>query len=213
MAYKTDDNNIMHGFYLFICGLINFISIYEIFNMDKTKNFNILMGILIVTSLVTGIYVNPIQKGVKPITDKPVAKEIQKIVNEDSKNNLWVVDEASFYLPNYVLANGARVINSTNIYPNMELYKTILGEEEANKKETKLIYNRYAHVSLEITDHNDVELLYSDSIKIYITPEKLKELSVKYILSTRNNLDEFNTEDEVFEKIYDEYGLYIYKLN
>ena len=213
MAYKTDNENITHNFKIFLCGIINFISIYEIFNMDKEKNLNTLIGILIVTAIVTGTTVNPIQKGLSVLTEKPVSKEIQKIVKEDSENNLWVVDDTNFYIPNYVLANGARVINSTNIYPNMELYKTILGEEEANKKETKLIYNRYAHVNLEIAKENKVELLYSDSIKIYITTEKLKELAVRYILSTRDNLDEFNTENEKYEKIYDEYGLYIYKLN
>lgn len=213
MAYKTDNENIIHNFKIFLCGIINLISIYEIFNMDKTKNLNTLIGILIVTAIVTGTTVNPIQKGLSVLTDKPVSKEIQKIVKEDSENNLWVVDDTNFYIPNYVLANGARVINSTNIYPNMELYKTILGEEEANKKEIKLIYNRYAHVNLEIAKENKVELLYSDSIKIYITTEKLKELAVRYILTTRDNLENFDTENEKYEKLYDEFGLYIYRLN
>ena len=66
---------------------------------------------------------------------------------------------------------------------------------------------------MEITkDQNKVELLYEDSIKLYLTPEKVKELGIKYIVSTRD-VREFDTENVDFEQIYNEQGVSIYKVN
>ena len=66
---------------------------------------------------------------------------------------------------------------------------------------------------IEISEENKLELLHQDSIKLYLTTEKLKELGIKYIVSTRQNLEEFNVDDVIYEQLYGEYGLYIYKLN
>lgn len=212
LAHITDGENIMKNYRIYVCALVTFITIYELINIDKEKNRKNLIGIFIIMSLLTGTTVNPIQRGISVMIDKPIARQIQKIVDSDKENNLWIVDSTSFYIPNYVLANGAKVINSTNIYPNFDLYKTVLGEK-ANEIETRKIYNRYAHLNVEISLENKLELLYTDSIKLYITTEKLKELSVKYIVSTKGNLDEFNTDNVEYEQIYAEYGLYIYRLN
>lgn len=211
MAQKTDIDNAMKGIRLYICGLINLFTIYQIYNIDKEKNRNILIGILIPIAIITGTTVNPIQRGIGALTSKPIAKEVQKIVTEDPENNMWIVDSTNFYIPNYILANGAKVINSTNIYPNFNLYETVLGEKAQNK-ETKLIYNRYAHLNIEISNENKLELLYQDSIKLYLTTEKLKELGVKYIVSVREGLEKFETPQINYEKMYEGYGMYIYKL-
>ena len=164
-------------------------------------------------AIMTGAFVNPIQKGISVITDKPVSKEIQKIVNDDSNNNLWFTNNTSFFIPGYLLANGAKVINSVNTYPNFDLYKIVLGEEESQKEENKYIYNRYNHLTMEITkDTNKVEILFGDAIKLYLTPEKVKAIGAKYILSTES-LEKFNTENVKFQKIYEEQGIDIYKVN
>ena len=209
---KTNQAFELSSTIFYICGLINLITIYQILNIDKEKNRNLLIGILIAMALVTGATVNPIQKGISVLNSKPIAKEIQNIVSTDNKNNLWIVDCTTFFIPNYVMANGARVINSTNIYPNFDLFKTVL-EDEADKEEIRQIYNRYAHLNVEISTENKVELEFVDSIKLYLTTEKLKELTVNYIVSTRNNLQEFDTETIKYEQVYGEYGLFIYKLN
>ena len=63
---------------------------------------------------------------------------------------------------------------------------------------------------MEITeDKNDIELVQQDSIKISLTSEKIRELGVKYILTTRD-LDQFDTENVKYQKIYDEDGMIIY---
>ena len=52
-------------------------------------------------------------------------------------------------------------------------------------------------------------MVQQDSIKISLTSEKIRELGVKYILTTRD-LDQFDTEDVKYQKIYDEDGMIIY---
>ena len=162
-------------------------------------------------ALMTGTTVNPIQKGISVLTEKPAAKAVQKIINEDPENNMWMVENTVFYFtPNYFLASGARIVNSVNIYPNFELYKTVLGED-AEKEENRKIYNRYAHVAMEITkDKNAVETIFEDSIKVKLTPDKIKKLGIKYIIALRD-IREFNTKDISFEMIYNEQGISMYK--
>lgn len=213
IALKLDTLEIFNGIYVLLFGLIFIYIIYQLLNINKEENKTRYMILMIFVSLIGGATVNPVQKGVSVITNKPISKQIQEIVKNDSENNLWIADNTNFYIPNYILANGAKIINSTNMVPNFELYEILLGEEEAIKEENKSIYNRYAHILVEITeDENKVELIYQDCIKIYITPTKLQELGVKYVVTTRG-LDEFNTENIEFDEKYSEYGLSVYKVN
>lgn len=195
----------------YIYGLVLLIFIYLLFTSNKETNRRYLLILLAGMAIVTGATVNPIQKGISVLTEKPVAKKVQEIVKQDSENNLWITDNAEFHMSNYLLCSGAKVVNSTNTYPNFELFEKLLGED-AKKENIRKIYNRYANVVVEITKNkNDVELVYGDRIKIYITPEKLSEIGVGYIFTTRN-LDDFNSENIMFNEEYNEKGIMIYKL-
>ena len=81
--------------------------------------------LLIPVAILTGATVHPIQKGISVLTDKPVAKKTQEIVSQDKENNLWICDSTNFMTNNYLLASGAKIINSTNLYTNFDLYKTL----------------------------------------------------------------------------------------
>lgn len=211
IALKTDMNILQnHPMYIYICGLILVYGIYQIVNINEEKNKKRLIMLLIPVAILTGATVHPIQKGISVLTDKPVAKKTQEIVSQDKENNLWICDSTNFMTNNYLLASGAKIINSTNLYTNFDLYKTVLGEEKSQKPEVRYVYNRYSHINMEITeDKNDIELVQQDSIKISLTSEKIRELGVKYILTTRD-LDQFDTEDVKYQKIYDEDGMIIY---
>jgi hypothetical protein BBIF_0050 len=211
IALKTDMNILQnHPMYIYICGLILIYGIYQIVNINEEKNKKRLIMLLMPVAILTGATVHPIQKGISVLTDKPVAQKTQEIVSQDKENNLWICDSTNFMTNNYLLASGAKIINSTNLYTNFDLYKTVLGEEESQKPEVRYVYNRYSHINMEITeDKNDIELVQQDSIKISLTSEKIRELGVKYILTTRD-LDQFDTEDVKYQKIYDEDGMIIY---
>lgn len=213
IAINTAPVNLLGKLKAFGCGAILIVFVYLLLTMNKEKNKKLLVIGLSLMALLTGATVNPIQKGITVLTNKPVAQSVQKIVKENPEDNMWMVETSNFYLiSNYYLASGARIINSVNIYPNFDLYKTVLGEE-ADKKENKIIYNRYAHVEMEITkDTNSVEKVYEDSIKVKLTSDKVKELSVKYVITYRD-LTEFNNENVNYEIIYNEQGINIFKVN
>lgn len=54
------------------------------------------------------------------IYKKPLANEINKIISND-KDSRWIALD-SFITPNYLMMNGAKTINSTNLYPNLKLW-------------------------------------------------------------------------------------------
>ena len=57
----------------------------------------------------------------------------------------------------------------------------------------------------------DVELLYADNVSIKLNYNDLEKLDIDYILSTVD-LNEMNLGKE-FEELYEEDGMYIYKVN
>lgn len=208
IAIRTDMEHVLGNLRSYICGIILLAEVYLLFTINNKNSQNALIAILITTALITGISVNPIQRGTSVLIDKPVAKEVQKIVKEDPYNNLWLVEN----FPNYYLASGAKVLNSVNTYPNFELYKKILGDKAENEEYRK-IYNRYAHIYMQVVkEDSNIELVQSDAVIIKINANTIKNLGVKYIISL-SYLEQFGNEDVTFEKIYEEQGILIYKVN
>lgn len=193
-----------------VAGIFVLTAFYLLFNL-KEENKNKLIAFLIAFSIVGGIAVNPVIKGVDIMYEKPLAQKVQEIVAEDSEA-LWIVDSYGFPIPNYIVANGARTINSTNYYPNEDMLYTLIGDEK-EKEEIKEIYNRYAHISIDlIKDETHLELLGADHFKIYLNYKQLKDLNVTYILSSRD-LEGFSDDSINLEKIYSENSMNIYKVS
>lgn len=193
-----------------VAGIFVLTAFYLLFNL-KEENKNKLIAFLIAFSIVGSIAVNPVIKGVDIMYEKPLAQKVQEIVAEDSEA-LWIVDSYGFPIPNYIVANGARTINSTNYYPNEDMLYTLIGDEK-EKEEIKEIYNRYAHISIDlIKDETHLELLGADHFKIYLNYKQLKDLNVTYILSSRD-LEGFSDDSINLEKIYSENSMNIYKVS
>lgn len=192
-----------------VAGIILLSAFYLLFNL-KQENKKKLIAFLIVFSIAGGVTVNPIIKGTDIIYETPLAQKVQEIVEED-KEALWIVDNCSFPIPNYIVANGARTINSTNYYPNEELMETLFGEE--GKEKVKEIYNRYAHILVNIIkEETNLELVISDTYRINLNYKQLKDLNVKYVLSSRD-LSEFSDSEIQLEELYKEENMYIYLVN
>lgn len=149
---------------------------------------------------VDGIAINPLMSGVDAITSKPMAKEVNKIVQEN-RNAKWITTDG--IIGNYLIACGAPTYNSVNYIPNYEFWKKI--DPQGNYEED---YNRYAHVGVNFTDENtSVELLQEDSINLNLSYNDLNKIDVTYIAS-RYPIDE---EKARVKKIYEENGMCIYK--
>lgn len=192
--------------YMFIVMNIVFIPIVYMLLLNNKKINKKLSICLIILSLFAGGTVNPISKGTDVLTEKPFAKEIQKIVKED-KNGRWITVSSNYAVANYLVANGASTINSTNYYPNLTLWHMLDKE-----KKYENVYNRYAHILIELTNEDtNFELLTQDTIKLNINIKDIDILKIDYIVS-QEKIDILESSTITFDDIYAEDGIYIYKL-
>ncbi len=205
---KTCGFTYIDKFKMLAGGEIFMLAIFGILNMNNEKIKEYTMYLLIGIALVTGLTVNPVIRTTDIFYTKPVAIKMQEIRVNDS-DAIWVVNDNGWYLNDYTVANGIRTINSTNVYPNFELYEKILGEEKA--KELEAVYNRYHHINFNIVDtETEVILLHPDNLLINLNYNDLEKLDVEYILS-KTDINE-NGFDKEFEEVYDEDGMYIFKV-
>ena len=208
-AKKTCAYPYIDRFKMLAAGEIFMLAIFGILNMKHEKIKEYTLYLLIGIALVTGLTVNPVIRTTDIFYTKPVAIKMQEIRN-NNPNAIWAVNDNGWYINDYAIANGIRTINSTNVYPNFDLYKNILGEE--NSKELEDVYNRYHHVNLNIVNtETEVVLLHADNVVINLNYNDLEKLDIEYILSkTDINANGFEKE---FEEIYAEDGIYIFKVD
>lgn len=154
--------------------------------------------------IVTGLMVNPLMCGLDAIYSRPVAKEVQKIVEEDP-NAKWLSADQGGVAGNFLIACGAPTINSVNYVPNMELWKKL--DPKGTKEE---VYNRYAHIIVKIDDDDtSMKLRQADVIDLKLSINDLKKLDVTYVYTNKKLSD---TDNVRFEQIYYNKSTYIYKV-
>ena len=199
---------------MLLAGEIFLVAIFGILNINNEKIKNYTMYGLIAIAFMSGLTVNPIISTTNIFYTKPVAIKMNEIKTQEPEA-LWVVndyDEAGnggWHLNDYPVASGIKVLNSTAVYPNLEMFETLLGE---NAEQKRTIYNRYAHINLRIVDTpTDISLMAADSIILYLNYKDLSKLGVKYIL-TKDNLDEEQFSEKFYEEIYNEDNMYIYQV-
>ncbi len=173
---------------------------------SKERSKNILAGVLAVISIVTAFTIRPVSIGLDAIYSKPVAQEIQRIVKEDPDAD-WIAYGGGYLLSGYSVACGAPTINSTNIYPNMELWTEL---DPEGKYED--VYNRYAHVNVVfVEDETSFELNLDDAMTVYINYDDLEKIGCRYVLSVVP-LDGGDGSSIQFDQIYSEDSIYIYEV-
>lgn len=194
------------GLKFIIFDIIFYTVIMTLVLMNCKKTNKIAMIILCTFTLISGILVHPLNRGLSAIFDKPVAKKVQKIEKKDPEAD-WITVTDKYFLSNYLVASGADTINSTNYYPNFKLWKKIGLKKEKEK------YNRYAHILIELTkEKSSVKVNYSDQLGLKLNNNDVCTLNVKYILSTYDDLEDYDDISVEFSKIYNDDGLYIYKV-
>jgi len=176
---KFPEAFVARGYLYLFAGILCMLTFLFLNYTDK-KYKKVLLTVLVMLTLISGATVNPITKGTSVVTSTNIAKKIQEIVKAD-EDAIWVGEGYMPFVSNYMVANGAKTLTSTNTYPNMEFYKIVLGEEKL--KETELVWNRYASICMHIGLENNIDLMSNDLIEIYVSAEKLIELGVKYIVS------------------------------
>lgn len=161
--------------------------------------------LMIIVSLITGVYVRPIIKGTYAIDSKPLAKEIQKITKKDKKSK-WIAYGGGIVLSGFSVACGAPTINSVNTYPNMDLWKKLDISGQYNE-----VYNRYAHIDMEFTDNDtSMELVQADCMKVNLSYKDIEKTGAKYIVAEQPVIAQNDYVE--FEQLYAEAGSYIYRI-
>lgn len=156
------------------------LSTYVIFNLNKKSYQKYFLVLCILISIIGGGLVNPIESGLNTVYNNNIIQKIEEINNNES--GLWAVISNDFRFSNLPTVVGAHTLNAVSTYPDTELWCALALEDSEE------IWNRYAHITIEIDEQTFLECIFSDSIRLHITPEKLKELGVDYIFTT----NEFN---------------------
>lgn len=185
---------------LYIFAMIEALCGFSLLNIGDKNYEKIFLFCAVVITLISGITINPIAKGTSVMTDTKLAKKVQEEVAKN-ENSIWITENIDMVVTNYLVSQGAKTLNATQTYPSQEFWKLVLGSSVEKYKD---IWNRYSHIEVEIIDNLEdckVELVSNDLIKLYLTPNKLKELGVAYIV-TYKNLEEVWKNGMSIEKIY-----------
>ncbi|MCB5956214.1 YfhO family protein [Enterococcus sp. CWB-B31] len=131
--------------------------------------------------LVSGLSVNPIQQSTDAIEKSKIADSLKEIQKEEE--GVWIVEGMGLPMNNLPIMFGLPTINSTNVYPNLELWETIDTEKQYEE-----VYNRYAHIVINVVGADNpadgsFELVQADVFTVNLSLQKLKNMDVKYILS------------------------------
>ncbi|PWK22636.1 hypothetical protein LV89_03348 [Arcicella aurantiaca] len=139
---------------------------------------------VIAVTLVPNIMVNPIAKGLAPITEHNIYQQI-KAIDKADPHQRWMVNGSQFY--GYITqATGVNVLGGVKYVPDFKTMKVIDGKY---KRDT--VYNRYAHTVyssyIDGKDSTVVALNFEDGYSIGIDgcSPRLKELKVKYMIFDR----------------------------
>ena len=181
--------------------LILFMS--GILSLGMKKSFVMLMCVL---TFISGVLVNPLNFGCSMMYKTPLANEIRAI-NDDNPGNWVALDD--FVLSKYVYAQGVECLNYLNWPPRFDLFGPL-----DNDGENEHVYNRYAHINLELTeDETSFELTQGDKFTLHMNYDDLQKWNVKYVAVQRHPQE--NAENVEFEQIYfdnlDE--IYIYRVS
>lgn len=185
-----------------LVSVVVFVPIFY-FLIKNTKKTNFILTLMLIfVTAVSSFLIMPITKGLSIIFEKPFAKEIQSLVKENKEAKFLAVEDGAI-LSNYILANGAKTISSTNFVPNLDLWHKF--DFERRKED---IYNRYAHIFVHLVDNNtSFELIQTDIIRLNLYYPDICKTGANYLVS-KNKLEE---QDEFYSLIYNEGDIYIYK--
>lgn len=148
--------------------------------------------IMLVIITVSGLTVNPLTHGIAAIENKLLSHEVESIVGKNP-NAIWMSDSTNLY--HFVQMFGAKSIDGVRFYPDRQLMSKI---DKQNQYED--VWNRYAHLKYLLTNENtSMTTPVPDNVNINLNINELKDLNVKYILTTRDLNKEFGSS---FTEIY-----------
>ena len=185
---------------------------YLLYRARKSKYTMAVLGVCTVV-LASSIWINPVAKGVPEITKSETMQQIRDLVKEDPQA-IWLVVDMAYPATNIPAMAGADCLNTTQTYPQKKRWEMLDPEGEYED-----IYNRYCHIRASLGSKTMLELVSTDYVEVTLSPEDLKKLNIRYIVST-NDFDEkivagttniFTDSGIEFQKYYEGAQLSIYR--
>lgn len=185
---------------------------YLLYRARKSKYTMAVLGVCTVV-LASSIWINPVAKGVPEITKSETMQQIRDLVKEDPQA-IWLVVDMAYPATNIPAMAGADCLNTTQTYPQKTRWEMLDKEGEYED-----IYNRYCHIRASLGSKTMLELVSTDYVEVTLSPEDLKKLNIRYIVST-NDFDEkiavgttniFTDSGIEFQKYYEGAQLSIYR--
>ena len=155
---------------------------YLLYRARKSKYTMAVLGVCTVV-LASSIWINPVAKGVPEITKSETMQQIRDLVKEDPQA-IWLVVDMAYPATNIPAMAGADCLNTTQTYPQKTRWEMLDQEGECED-----IYNRYCHIRASLGSKTMLELVSTDYVEVTLSPEELKKLNIRYIVST-NDFDE-----------------------
>ncbi|MBE6089731.1 MAG: hypothetical protein E7206_17200 [Clostridium beijerinckii] len=169
------------------------------------KNRNAFINLLLVITISVGVTINPINFGIGEIRETPFSLTVREINKEDP--GMWITLD-DIWLSKYILAQGVQTLNALNYPPMLETWERL-----DKNKEFLDIYNRYAHVKINLQENNkkQFELEAMDALKLNISSEEIMELGVKYIVTKQEMPKDINNINLIYTDPLDH--ILVYKVN
>ncbi len=154
-----------------------------VFWLSFTKWRQLFFAFMTGWTVISGVLINPIVQGTAAVTDYPIVQEARTLIDEDP--NAWWLTLDTLTTQNLLLANGAKVLNATNFYPDYEKWE-ILDPELKNDE----YYNRYANINVTLQGFDNPTIFENpspDFLSVQLNPYDLIRLDVKYLVGTQIN--------------------------
>ena len=163
---------------LIVIYLVIFYLLFR-FQYDHAARKRILAFSLFCLMLSIGAFVNPIQQGIRCVTETNLVKTLESI--ENTADDIYLV-EGNWPLTNAPLLAGKTCFDSTQVYPNPEKWEAV-----DPTSQYKDIYNRFCHISLNLVENKtSFQLHQGDQISIDFCMDDLETYDIHYLVTTKS---------------------------
>ncbi len=184
-----------HGKWYFLAASI---LLAFVFWLSFTRFRELFFASMTAWTVMTGCLVNPIMKGTACVTDYPIVQEAVKIAREDP--DAWWLALDTQRTQNLLLANGIKMLDSTNFYPDYDKWKKIDPDLKYDAA-----YNRYANMTVTLNEGNKpttFENPSADALQINLNPYDLLRLDVRYLTGHETDREKLEKMNIDFSELY-----------
>jgi hypothetical protein len=140
------------------------------------------LAVLVLFSVGTAARINPLQRGIDPLTDNPLAESIEEVRADRPQDDGWVMFGGDFFADGVLTASGVDNVGAVSFYPDPDEWEVIDGDGSRAP-----VWNRYAHVRFQLGDEGSaprITLDGGDSVAVTIDScdPRLAELGVDVMI-------------------------------